>query len=247
MVSAIADHLGIGIYSPAEAAFYARERTSTVIRWLYGSKKGAPVLATQLDPSEKLVTFLDFVQMLAVSAIRRQYGVPLQTIRRGLDAAKDRYGTPYPLAMEHKTYLFERGEKRRSKLSAEEAEKQFEIVIKLHNDQFVQLTGKAADNLLIKEVAELYIKDLYFGNLGLAEEYCPYSEGGLRIKMNPHFHFGEPLMPSGYTALALADAVTVEGGIERASKAYGVDPKEVELAFKYVTSLQAPAPRDKDN
>lgn len=240
------DYLGIGIYSPAEAALYARERTSTVVRWVLGNKRSAPVLNSQLDPSARLVTFLDFVQMLAVSAIRRQYGVPLQTIRQGLENAKERYAAHYPFAVEHKTYLFERGSRKRgSRLSDQEAAKRFEIVIRVGDDQLVQVTGKDAHNLMIKEVVELYTRDLYFGHLGLAEEYYPWRERGIDIKMNPHLHFGEPLLPSGYTALALAEAVTVEGGIERAAKAYGVDPMEVEVAFKYVTSLQPPPPRDK--
>lgn len=262
MVSALAEHLGVGIYSPAEAAFYARERTGTVVRWLFGNKAGESVLQSQLDPSEKVVTFLDFIQMLAVSAIRKQYDVPLQTIRRGLDKAKERYGVDYPLAMQHKTYLFERGEHRQKKrengqqrdVGEPEPNKRFEIVIRLpavdaslqEDDRFVQVTGLGADNLMLKEVVELFLRDVSYDAKGIAEEYYPLREGDRAIRMNPHHHFGEPLAPSGYPALALWESVIAEGGIERAANVYGVDPTEVELAFKYISSLQGPPPsRDK--
>ncbi|HUY34342.1 MAG TPA: hypothetical protein VMV69_16470 [Pirellulales bacterium] len=66
----------------------------------------------------------------------------------------------------------------------------------------------------------------------------------MEITMNPHRHFGEPLTPSRYTAVALAQAVTAEGSIERAAIAYGVEPREVEMAFRYFSSLQSP-PREK--
>jgi hypothetical protein len=255
MVSAVADHLGVGIYSPAEAAFYARERTATVVRWLFGAS-GEPLIESQLDPSEKTVTFRDFIQMLAVSAIRKQYDVPLQTIRRGLEVAKKRYGVQYPLAMAHKTYLFERGTKRKRGQKADGSEtdpsKRFEIIISLprdgskDDDNLVQVTGSDAGATLLKEVVELFLRDVSYDAMGIADEYYPFREGDARIRMNPHLHFGEPLTPSGYTALALWESVTAEGGIEPAAKVYGVEPKEVELAFSYISSLQGPPPsRDK--
>ncbi|HUY34343.1 MAG TPA: hypothetical protein VMV69_16475 [Pirellulales bacterium] len=165
MVSAVAEHLGVGIYSPAEAALYARERTGTINRWLFGTPKNAPVVSNQLATEEKVVTFLDFIQILAIADIRKQFDVPLQTIRQAVDKAKERYRVAFPFALRHKTYLFERAERvKKNKESKEtateeaggEGGRRFEIVLATgaDGDGLVQLTGPKADSYMIKDVIE---------------------------------------------------------------------------------------------
>lgn len=254
MVSAVAKHLGKGIYTPSEAAFYAREHTQTVSRWLYGSKGNPPVLTGEFDPAERLVSFLDFVQLLAIAAIRRQYGVPLQTIHKAIEKAK-RHGVDYPFARRHKTFLFQRlepsqqdaayeadedGNEVDDRNGREAKQRRFEIFISVENESLVQMTGRYPGNRVMKEVTELYLTDLHFGTLGLAEQYDAFTYGDLKVTMDPKRHFGEPLTPSRYTAEALWEAVLAEGSIDLAAKAYGVDRKEVELACKYFDYLSRP-------
>jgi hypothetical protein len=248
MVGRIANYLGQGIYTPSEAAFYARERTQTVSAWIMGSKSRKAVIHRQFENEERFVSFLEFVQTLAIASIRRQYGVPLQTIRVAVNEARTRYGVEYPFAMHHTTHLFQRvsaqtaASEQNSPLDeeSEDAGRKFELFIKLKNQPFAQLTGRHRGNYAIKEVVELYLQDVSFGKNGLAEEYRAWSRFGLEIKMNPKKRFGEPLTPSGYTAQTLWQAVISEGSIELAAKAYGVARKEVELAFSYVDSLKVP-------
>ena len=107
---AIADKIGVGVYTPAEAAFYARVSSRTMTRWVFGDAGGEPAFERQLrDPSEKVVTFLDLVQTLAVREVRNRHGLSLQKIRQGVDAARERYSLPYPLARKHSIYLFSDG------------------------------------------------------------------------------------------------------------------------------------------
>ena len=55
--------LGIGLYAPSEAAFYARVSTQLMTRWIHGNKQGSPVVEAEIARSnDKIVTFLDFVQ-----------------------------------------------------------------------------------------------------------------------------------------------------------------------------------------
>ena len=236
---AIADKLGIGIYTPAEAAFYARVSRRIMTRWVFGDIRGKPVIDRQLrdsSDSEKVVTFLDFVQTLAVREVRNRHGLPLQRIRQGVDEARRRYGIDYPLACRHTIYLF----------SDQKGQGHGHIVIRRPDDndpiedQYIQLTGREKGNLLMRTVVEMFLSDLQFDpKTGLASQYSPMSENGASIVLNPHRRFGEPIVdPGGYTAETLWDATNIEGGIEAAAEAYGVTVAEVMLANKYFDTLQ---------
>lgn len=192
-------------------------------RWVFGDGSGEAVLSSQL-PSEtgKVVTFLDFVQSLAVRVLRVNYQVPLPRIREAMEEAA-RHGIKYPFAMDHKTFLIG------SRVGIE---------IK---DRLIELGGRGSGNLLIKEVVELHRKKLEFGSSGLAVSFTAFSEHDLKVTMNPKIRFGEPLIPTcGYSAQTLWDAVIAEGSIESAAKVYGVTDKEVELACSYFDYLQTP-------
>jgi hypothetical protein len=249
VVASISDLIGQGIYTPAEVALYTRERTKTVVRWLKGSKSGDPVVQRQYE-DERFVGFLDFVQTLAIATIRRQYKVPLQTIREAVDEARKRHHVKYPFAMDHTTHLFQRAERKeqdRPPTTEEQAEseRRYELLIKKPDESLVLLTGRHRGNYVIKDIVELYLRDLTFSTAtGFAEEYCAWQKDGLAITMNPSRRFGEPLTPSGYTAMALWDAVKSEGSVLNAAKAYGVDPREVELAVSYLDYLRIAPTRD---
>jgi uncharacterized protein (DUF433 family) len=229
----IADKLGIGIYSPAEAAFYARVSQKMMSRWVFGDASGKPVIDRQLrDSSEKAVTFLDFVQTLAVREVRNRWGVSLQRIRQGVDEARQHYGIEYPLACRHKIFLF----------GDQKTKGHGHIVIRrADDDSYVQLTGKDRGNLLMGPIVEMFLEHLQFDpKTGLASEYCPMSEGVARILLNPHRRFGEPVVdPGGYTAETLWDATNTEGGIEAAAEVFGITVGEVRLANRYFDTLLA--------
>ena len=206
-------------------------------RWVLGDARGKPVIERQLrDSSEKVVTFLDFVQTLAVREVRNRWGVSLQKIRQGVDEARQRYGVDYPLACRHKIFVF--GDRKTSGHG--------QIIIRRSDDddpgedQYVQLTGKQKGNRLMGPVVEMFLEDLQFDPIkGLASEYCPMSLGDARIVLNPHRRFGEPIVdPGGYTAETLWDATNIEGGIEAAAEAFGVTADEVRLANRYFDLLQ---------
>jgi uncharacterized protein (DUF433 family) len=233
---AVRDHLGIGIYTPAEAAFYARVSPRIMTRWIFGDSDGKPVIERQLrDSQDKLVTFLDFIQTLAVREVRHRHGLPLQRIRQGVDEARKRYNLDYPLACKHRIYLF----------SDQQGKGHGHIVIRLEGDRegvedrFVQLTGSGKGNYVFKPVVEMFLDDLSFDPASkLAMQYRPLSEGDASVLLDPHRRFGEPVIePSGYTAEALWHATNAEGGLEAAAEAYGVQIEEVELANKYYDML----------
>src|SRR5438445_597141 len=82
------------------------------------------------------------------------------------------------------------------------------------------------------------INSWLYGSKNANPVVSPERWGEHSVKMNPRRHFGDPLLPSGYTAQAIWEAVKAEGSLEAAAKAYGVDRTEVELACSYLDFLQ---------
>lgn len=219
--------LGVGLYTPAEAAFYARVPTRLITRWLYGTAGRKSVLRPQLSDEEgKLVTFLDLVQALAVRAIRSQCRVPLEKIRQTVEVAEKKFGVVYPFARDHKTFLLGQ-----------------EVVLELDDGRLVQASGTHRGQPMMRQVIELYLRDLTFDPHGFASSYRPpVCVGKYGVVMDPKICFGEPVIRScGYSALALWEAARAEGGIEEAAKAYGVTADEVALGCRYYDYLQGPA------
>jgi len=220
--------LGIGLYTASEAAFYARIQTRTLNRWLYGDSQGEPVIDPQRGRSVRDVSFLDFVQALAIRAITtgpKPGRIPLPKIREAVEEAKQQYGVPYPFAMEHITFLL--GDT---------------VIIRLKDYDYRPLTGTTKGNRLLTEVVEVCKKNLKFGPAGIAEQITAWGSGDQTIIMNPRLRFGEPTFPSyGYTAQTLWESTASEGSIVAASRAYGVPEDVIAAACEYWDHLQGRA------
>ena len=88
-----------GLYTLTEAALYAKMTPVTLGRWLYGDKSHAALRGSLISKSEgKFLTFLEFVEALAVRTLRNTHGLSLQKIRAALDMAKRDYRIDYPFA-----------------------------------------------------------------------------------------------------------------------------------------------------
>jgi hypothetical protein len=214
---------GTGLYTPREAALYARLHPSVLTRWLYGNKCGERVVSPQFDRDQRVVTFLDFVQTLAIRAIRQQHHISLDKIRTAIDTAENTFGVQWPLARKHTTYLLGRD---------------IQIVPEAGGNP-VQVTGKGSGQQSLRPIVELHLRDLGWDAEGLAKSYRAFAWNDREVLMDPTRHFGEPLIPTcDYSARALFEAAETEGGIEAAANAYGVDSKDVEIACRYFDHLQ---------
>ncbi|WP_237228911.1 hypothetical protein [Rubinisphaera sp. JC750] len=227
----VSKNLGIGIYTPSEAALYARVPTQSLTRWLFGTKSMTPVLRSQFAAEERTVSFLDFVQTMWIREIRRQYQVTVPKIRDLVDVMSSKHGIRYPFAREHKTFVIRHGKHAGN------------IVLQLADNRMFQVTGKGKDQQLLGPIAELYMDKLTFGENGLAIQYRPLtSEGAGAIVMDPRIHFGEPYVEEcRYTARTLYEASINEGGFENAAREYGVEPKHVKLACEFFGTLDLAA------
>jgi uncharacterized protein (DUF433 family) len=221
MVASLKHHIGTGHYTIAEAAWYARVPTPLMSRWLFGTKKGEAVIDPQYGHGDRTVGFLDFIQTLAIREMRIQRRIPLQKFREAIQTAKRQYDIEYPFAMKHCTYLL--GDT---------------LVIRPtpDSDEFMEASGRQRGQRLFP-FAESYMDDLTYGTDSVASRYRIFQShhsDPVKVMMDPEIRFGEPLMPSGYSASALWEAIQAEGTQERAAKAYGVPIEEVQTAYSFV-------------
>ncbi len=217
---AVTEKLGVGLYTLKEAAFYSRVPVQTLNRWFYGNKQGSVVVAPQFaDSEDRVITFLDFVQALAIRNIRVNHRVPLSKIREAIERARDQYGVDYPLARKKTIYHF----------GAE-----IFIHVDGYSQDFRQLTGRNRDQSVFTRVVELYMRDLGFDESGLASNYSAYCWKDREVKIDPQIRLGEPLILScGYSARTLWETAELEGGIEAAARILGVEDQDVEAACRY--------------
>jgi len=171
------------------------------------------------------MTFLDFMQAVAVRNLRVKHHVHLDTIREAITYAKNEFDMDHPFARKHVTYLDGRN-----------------ILIQpAEHTAPVGATGRVKGQHVIKRVLEQYLEDVSFDpNSGLATRYMAYQFKDRRIVMDPEIHFGQPYVDNtGITAARLAAAVDEEGSRDAAASAFGVSLDDVEAAARYIDSLQA--------
>lgn len=184
---------------------------------------GLPVLPQAAATSERVLSFLEFVEALAVRTLRRDYNIPLPKIRDAVTRAERDYGMKHIFARRHRTVLFAR-----------------EIFIYPDGQESpVQVSGRNPNQVGIRPVIEPHQRDLSFDDQGLTRLYRAFVYGACSVIMDPTVRFGEPYVEScGYTAKTLRDAVHSEGGVPEAAKAFGVAEDEVEVAYRYFDSLE---------
>lgn len=222
--------VGRGIYTPAEAAFYARVQTRLINRWFFGNKQGEKIFSPELElKDERVISFLDFVQMLAIRELRYKYKVPLQNIRDGIQEFQDRYGIGHPFAREHVAYLFQKTLYIRQRDESED-------------NIYTAVSGNSKGQYALRRVVEVYMQDLKFKPDGLVEFYTafsrPYKNKVKKIVLHPEKRFGEPLVEScGITPQTLYEASITEGSIEAAADMYEVEPEDVDIACRYIDHL----------
>jgi hypothetical protein len=218
-MSNIAPKLGKGVYTIVEAARYARVSPSLLARWVFGSGGGS-VIKSEFDPEERIVSYLDFVQTMAIREFRTQRPwIRLKQFRQACDLARSRLGMPYPFAMKNATFW-----------DGSEI-----VIVPPGKDarEFVQASGRGRGQMLFPFV-ETYLDKLeYDPATGVSNGCNIFRHDSTTIRMRPSISFGEPLLPSGYSAACIWDAIMVEGGIDQAAKAYSIPPHEVRAAYHF--------------
>jgi uncharacterized protein (DUF433 family) len=215
--------IGVGAYTLQEIALFARMHPATVRRWFFGTNMGDPIVGGR--DRGRFLTFLDFMQAVAVRNLRVECNVSLDAIRKALDYAKKEFGMEHPFAQQRVIFL----------------EGKQILIQPPHMPAPIHAAGKQRGQHVLKPVLEPFLKDVGFDpSTGLASEYMVFPYKNRRVVMNPEVHFGQPFVDvAGITAQRLADAVVEEGGIEQAAQAFGVDVDDVAAAYHYIDTLRA--------
>lgn len=219
---AMKDVLGHGLYSVREAALYARVTPQMVNRWLRGNKSGEAVLDAEYDQKDS-VSFLDFIQLLAIRDIRQERYIPLNKFRQAIKTAQDN-GFDHPFARKHCVYLLNHS----FVITPPDKEP----------EEYLLASGKNRGQRLSLFMAD-YLEDLVYDTDGIVAKYRVFSAGRVKIEMDPKVRFGEPLLPSKYSAPAVWDAIHSEGSVEAASKCLGISVTEVRAGAEFYQHLVA--------
>lgn len=219
----VENSLNLGLYTPAEAAYYGEIAIGSVFRWLYRYKNSSPVLTPRLGDNERVVTFWDFIQLYIIDRAR-EGGISLQKIRNAIRSA-ERSGISYPLARKNVHVIFAR-----------------ELHIGDSERDVAQFTGKHPGQMLLHEIAKPYSQRISFDRDGLAQTFIVFSAFNRDVRMDPRFEFGTPLVSStGFPSYVLANAIDAEGSVYRAAQAYGVDEEDIRVAKSFHDRLDEAA------
>ncbi len=222
MVAAADQMIGVGIYSPAEAARLLKVRPQLVGRWLYGDKAHKQVLRPYfLDPSQpqdRVVTFWDLVQMLAVREARR-HNVSLDAIRKGVERARGQMNAGFPLARRHAMFFFDGS----LWVTAPGAEK-----------NIIGIAGKDYRQLASTKLAEPFLEEIQYGPDGNADAWVPKRRGKYHVLVHRNRRFGAPmLMPFGLGVGAIVQAVESEGSVAAGAKAHEIPAAAMQFALDF--------------
>jgi len=220
-----------GLYTVSEAALYAKMSPITLGQWLYGNKTHSPLRETIIPKDEgKFITFMEFVEALAIRTLRGSYGISLQKIRGALDEAKKTYQIDYPFSQKnHQTVI---------------CGTDLHVFINGAPNP-VQLSGNGKRQQSFRPCIEQFMRDLKFNDKETAMAYVAYrypvlNEPTIEVTMDPRYCFGDPVV-EGYRAETLWRAALAEGSEERASEYYEVNLNAVVAACRYCEEIKMAA------
>lgn len=224
---------GMGLYTPAEAALYAKLRTATFNRWFFGNNRGSAALNPRIQQNhgERVVTFWDLIQAVGVKRLRtgpEGSRITLDHIRAVVERCQER-GLNYPLAQNHKLFWFSNRLILRTDRTAE-------------GEYIGLIPGTDLHQLYANELIEPYLEEVCFGDDGMAETWTPLEHKGYEVVLSSKLRFGLPIIKPGCILVsALVDAVDAEGSIEAAAEAFETEAGAVRLALKYNEYLSSAA------
>ncbi|WP_445488525.1 hypothetical protein [Rhodopseudomonas sp. RCAM05734] len=215
--------IGLGLYSPTEAAGLTNVASRTIIRWLRGhaidGREYRPLWKSQLAsfPGESpYLTFLDLVQLRVADAFIRE-GLSAQKVRRAIEYGTEIVSSDYPFAnakfrTDGKTVILH-------VLDAQDGD-----------DKLIDLFK--GGQYLMQKVIEPSLKGLEFED-DIAARWWPLGRAK-GIVIDPKRQFGQPIDDAtGVPTSVLAQAAIAEGSAANASKLFMVPTSSVNRAVAF--------------
>lgn len=223
--------LGIGLYTAGEVERLTEIPAAKVRRWICGyafRSKGerqwsAPLWEPQVPRIREQVElgFRDLVEIRIVDALLKA-GLSLHAVRRATAVAREVIADSHPLS----TNRFRTDGTTIFLQVAQESEEP--VLLDLLKRQY----GLSA-------ILEKSLKDLDFGIDGGAVRWWPMGKDHV-VVLDPGRSFGQPIVnDGGVPTRALADAVKVEGSVERVARLYEIPKRAVREAVAFEGRMAA--------
>lgn len=222
--------LGVGVYTPSEAARLTGVSAGRIKRWLSGyvfkSGEGAhaspPLWQPEIHSTDSLVlSFRDLLEVRFVDAFR-QHGVGWKSIR---------------IAAEHAARIIQDSHPFSTRRFKTDGRSIFAEILQETGEE--SLLDLVRSQYGLKAILEPFLfEGLEFAAIGIAPvRWWPL---GLdrRVVIDPEMSFGQPIVtPESVPTSILAKAFKAEGSLQAVARWYRVDPKSVEDAVDFEDNL----------
>lgn len=222
--------IGIGLYTPAEAARLTGIPAGKLSRWLRGYGSGARqhegLWTPQIDIGDDRVYlgFRDLMEARTVSAFAES-GLSPQFIRRAIVVARELIKDSHPLST------------RRFKTDGRTI---FLEVAKEEGAEDASLIDIVRRQYAFRQIVERSLKDVEFDGIAPVRWFPANRQAG--VVVDPARSFGQPIDDeTGIPTAVLAAAAKAEGGIKEAAGAWHVDPGTIRRAIAFEDRLKQAA------
>ena len=218
-------------YGISEAAHYLGIPKATLRSWVMGrhypTEKGRrffnPIIELP-DKEERLLSFVNLVEVHVLDALRRAHGVPFGQVRKSVEYLKNRLGSKHPLAEQ--------------KFATDGV------------DLFIELFGRLVNisregQLVIKELIEAYLRRVERDPVGIPIRLYPFTrdrkpEEPKVIVIDPYISFGRPVLAgTGIATTVIAQRYKAGESIEELAEDYGRSRTDIEEAIRCELWLDA--------
>lgn len=219
--------VGIGLYTPAEAARLVNVPAPKIARWLRGHNVKAAHYDALWTPQVNLgdghiyLGFRDLMEVRVADAFLK-HGLSAVKIRRAIEVARDLIGDDHPLSTDRfrtdgRTIFLD--------ISREDGDSRLIDILK--------------SQYAFRDVIAPSLRNIEFEE-GIPSRWWPLGKAA-RIVVDPRRSFGRPIeADSGVPAAVLAGAATAEGSPEAAARLWAVTPAAVRRAIAFQRSFDRP-------
>jgi DNA-binding transcriptional MerR regulator/uncharacterized protein (DUF433 family) len=213
-------HLGVGLYSMAEAARLLHVHPTTLNRW---TDRDDGLVAPKFAASEHTISFLELMELHFIKMFRES-GVTLPVIRKASQIAAERFSTEYPFSVKR---FDTDGKSVFATIRSETVDEEF--VEELHHGQRV-----------FDKIVRPFFKKLdYDTSAAEVARYWPLDKSG-GVVLDPQLKFGKPVVASiGIPTKALYDAFKAQKTPNKSAIAswFGVPTAAVSAAIAFENSV----------
>jgi uncharacterized protein (DUF433 family) len=218
------------MFSVGEAAKLLRVPDPTLRWWLDGKrtpggKSYRPVIRPEPTGSPS-VTWGEFVEAGLLRQYRRVHGVKLAELREFIDAAREQFGVPYPLA--HQRPFVGPGKQLVQ-----------EIQTSVGLDAELCLVAVANDQLVLTAAADLFVTRVEWDQ-DLAVGWRPHDDPNSPVRMEPDMRFGRPAI-KGISTEVLWEQLESGADVDEVAADFQLTEDDVRWANAYETSARSTA------